>query len=161
MAKLDFAQLAGVYEESLLQQAALDFRHCDEREGFLLARQDLYNYLSSCFYAREDAVIACWAPQGSYCAALRLEPYKDGVLLTALETSPQERGKGYATSLVLAVLDHLRTAGIRSVYSHIDKKNRSSLTVHNKCGFQRLLEHAVFLDGSVSHESATYCIRLI
>ena len=81
-----------------------------------------------------------------------MEPYEDGLLLSALETAPKHRGKGYATVLVREVLNQLEGT---AVYSHISLRNRGSLQVHRKCGFRKLLDHARYLDGSVHTDSVT------
>ena len=74
------------------------------------------------------------------------------MLLEALETHPQHRRKGYALRLMAAVL-----AGQSRVYSHVGKKNKASLGVHEKCGFRRISEQATYIDGSVN----SHCCTLI
>ena len=64
---------------------------------------------------------ACYAvleEGGAYRSAVRWEPYADGVLISALETVPEMRRKGYGEQLLREVLR--RTD--RKVYSHIAKK---------------------------------------
>jgi len=78
-----------------------------------------------------------------------MEPYSDGFLLCALETAPDSREHGYATALVLEVLDYLSQQGSGTVYSHVSKRNQSSLAVHKKCGFEIIKDYAVYSDGSV------------
>ena len=88
-------------------------------------------------------------------AALRIEPYCDGLLLTGLETAPEEREKGYATQLLSAVLEYLRVSSKSIVYSHVIKNNPASLAVHKKCGFVKHLDYAVYVDDSVSQNAYT------
>ena len=85
-------------------------------------------------------------------SALRLEPYRDGLLLEALETHPMHRRKGYAKELVTAVME---TVGEQRVYSHVGKRNVASLNTHLSCGFQRISEQAVYADGSINDRCAT------
>ena len=87
---------------------------------------------------------------------LRLEPYRDGLLLAALETHPQMRRKGYAVKLILEVMTYAKEL---SIYSHVSKKNIASLRTHEKCGFERIMEYAVYADGSVNDKSYTFCYR--
>ena len=98
-----------------------------------------------------------WAElsEGKYICALRLEPYCDGLLLEALETAPAYRRRGYAEKLILAAIAHF--AG-KKLYSHVSKRNVPSLCVHEKCGFRRILEYAVYIDGSVNQRSCTLCL---
>ena len=94
-----------------------------------------------------------WAPEGLYRSALRLEPYNDGYLLTALETTPAMRRKGYAEALVRAVLNAFSDMPI---YSHVARANRASIALHKKCGFSKHLDYATYLDGSVSAQAVTF-----
>ena len=99
-----------------------------------------------------------WISGGRYIAALRVEPYRDGYLITGLETAPDARRKGYATKLLQGVIAHLKDEGKVPVYSHVDKGNHASMAVHKKCGFQILYDYGVYLDGSVFQTSYTLVI---
>ena len=119
-----------------------------------LAEQDFYQYLRECFFAVPGAFYAVWVEHDRYVSALRMEPYKDGLLLEALETAPEHRQKGYATALIRAAL---QKAGSVKVYSHVSKKNVPSWKTHEVCGFQKILDYAVYADGSVLRSSVTFC----
>ena len=93
-----------------------------------------------------------WQESGAYVSALRLEPYKDGWLLEALETAPDHRRRGWAKALMRAVLEML---GETTVYSHVSRRNEASLRTHYACGFEKHLDHVVYLDGSVSGRGLT------
>ena len=144
--QLRFGDLMEVYIEGNLEKAG--------EAGLLQAEQDFYQYLRETFFATEGAVYALWEVSGKYVSALRLEPYKDGLLLAALETAPRERRKGYAQCLIQAVLVEL--AG-KKIYSHVDKDNVPSLTVHEKCGFRKISDSATYIDGSVDDRAVTLC----
>lgn len=92
---------------------------------------------------------------GEYISALRLEPYRDGLLLEALETKPVYRKMGYASTLMEAV----KRVVSKKIYSHVGKWNTASLAIHEKCGFQRILEYVTYADGSVSEKSCTMCLE--
>lgn len=156
MGDLNFRQLMDVYEEGNLENAAEFFPHEPKEQWLLLAEQSFHQYLRECFFRTEGALYAVWLENGSYVSALRLEPYQDGLLLEALETKPSERKKGYASELLRAVLDYV---GETKVYSHVGKRNSASLRTHEKCGFRRILEHAVYADGSVFTSCCTFCSR--
>jgi hypothetical protein len=104
------------------------------------------------FFTQKSAQYFVLEDGGSYVSALRIEQYKDGLLLCALETKPGCRCKGYAKHLVNAVLNYVSAP----VYSHISKKNKPSISVHLSCGFCKLHDGARFLDGSVNALSDTY-----
>ena len=155
--ELNFRQLMDVYEEGNLENGAEFWPELPQGQQLLNAEQDFYQYLRECFFTTEGAVYALWMEDGKYVSALRLEPDQDGLLLEALETAPQHRRKGYASQLVRAVLEQV---GEQKVYSHVSKRNAASLRTHENCGFHRILEHAVYADGSVKTNSCTFCSKL-
>lgn len=145
-----------VYAESNRSGGRLTHVSLSDNERLILAEQDFYAYLLD-FFADPDAMYAVWAPEGRYAAALRIERYRDGYLITGLETMPEMRRKGNAGKLIGAVLNYLSRQGSIKVYSHVDKRNAASIAVHIACGFERILEYAVYLDGSVLPTSCTLC----
>ncbi len=153
---LDFRQLMEVYCESNLQNAAEFYPHTPENQWLLLAEQSFHQYLRECFFKTPGAYCCIWVEDGIYCSALRLEPYQDGLLLEALETRPDRRRKGYAAALLSAAREH---TGDAKLYSHVSKRNTASLAIHEKCGFYRILEHAVYADGSVFTNCCTFCSK--
>lgn len=153
---LNKAQLLNVYEQSIHDAGKQNYAHLPENLQLLNAEKDLLLYIDL-FLADKRAIIAVWAAEGAYVAALRAEQYNDGFLLSGLETAPAERHKGYATALVKELQSYLSQTGHYTLYSHVDKKNKASLRVHEKCGFSCILEHAVYLDGSVSRKAYTLC----
>ena len=150
--ELDFSRLMAVYAEGNAENAEDLYPEMSAGERLLRAEQDFYQYLREGFFPVQNAYYALWVEDGEYVSALRIEPYKDGVLLEALETHPEKRRRGFAEKLVKAVL-----AGERKVYSHVGKRNVPSLRVHEKCGFQRISERAVYIDGSVNGKCCTLC----
>ena len=112
------------------------------------------------FFSQEGAFCAGWVTESGMCSVLRIQRYGDGVLLTGVETAPEQRSRGYAYALICAVLAHLRQHGFGKVYSHVDRKNIPSLKLHEKCGFYKLRDTARLLDGSVTTKMDTLCIEL-
>lgn len=153
---LDMQALMNIYIQSCEENGRRDHRRLSACEQVLRAQEDMYEYLRCSFFDTPGAFCALWAPQGKYVSALRVEPYRDGVVLAALETAPEVRGRGCAKALVAHVLQYLSGTGIKKVYSHIDRSNAASLAVHESCGFQKILDHAVYLDGSVSQRAFTF-----
>lgn len=144
--QLRFGDLMDVYTEGNLKKA--------EKTGILQAEQDFYQYLHTCFFGKYGGIYAIWVEENRYVSALRLEPYKDGLLLSALETAPQHRRKGYAGKLMAAVLAKFAP---QKIYSHVCKENVASLTVHERCGFRKISDRAAYLDGSVDDKAFTLC----
>lgn len=149
LGQLRFSELMTVYKEGNQRNRKALYPHLSENTGLLQVEQDFYQYLRECFFPVRGAVYALWEEQGRYVSALRLEPYQDGLLLEALETAPQARKKGYATALIQGVQDWLAGQGSQRVYSHVDKRNGPSLAAHRACGFEKVLDYGVSIDGSV------------
>lgn len=157
--QLHFGNLMYVYEESNLENAGVFFPDMDFNLAVLNTEQNFYAYLRDIFFTTEGAFYAVWEQKGAYVCALRMEPYQDGLLLEALETAPLQRKKGYATDLLKAVCAYLKRRGCCVIYSHVSKDNAASLRAHAACGFHRLLEYAVYIDGSVRMDSCTLCMK--
>ena len=149
-----FGELMEVCVDSNREKAS-DWPDLPTGFALQLAEQDYRQYLQQVFFKTPGAVLAIWEEEGIYVSTLRLEPYKDGLLLEGLETAPDSRKKGYAQSLICAVQAHLAARGPVRLYSHVHKKNLASMKAHEKCGFSVISDHAAFIDGSVDHRSVT------
>ena len=151
-----------VYEESNLENGLEKYSYLSENQQVMQVELDFFEYLRF-FFKCPNAFYAVWEIDGKYSSALRFEPYQDGMLLEALETAPELRRKGYAFSLMKESIRFLEAQGPVKVYSHVSKSNSASLAVHSVCGFKRVMEHAVYIDGSVIHNSCTlkYCSRSV
>lgn len=150
---LRFSDLMTVYAEGNRENGEEFYHHLPPEEQILQAEQDFYAYLSDCFFRTAGAAYYIWSKNGRYVSALRLEPYQDGLLLEALETHPDYRGRGYAKALILAALAETEC---EKIYVHISRRNVPSIVAHTACGFQKILDHAVYADGSVNHYTDTY-----
>lgn len=152
--QLDFRQLMDVYEETNRLTGKREYPKKPENLQILFAEQDFYSYLEL-FFGDPKARYAVWVTDGVYMAALRLEQYRDGLLITALEVPVEARRKGVATHFLEAVKTYCKENATGPLYSHVDKKNLPSLRVHNKCGFSVIAEEAAFLDGSIHKDHVT------
>lgn len=155
LAEIDFRQLMDIYIEGNLENGADRWPELSEAERLPKAEAGFRNYLETGFFTLENARYCIWAVEGRYVSALRLEPYRDGLLLEALETKPDCRRQGYARDLIQAV----KAAVPGKIYSQISKRNTASLAVHAKCGFQRIAEEAVYTDGTVNDRCCTVCLE--
>ena len=143
----------------------IDELHIEEllrvyQEDILESENSFISYLREDFFHQKGSFYALWVVSGQYKAALRMEPYNDGLLLEALCTVPSERRKGYGYLLVAEVLKYLMIFPYKVVYSHIDKKNIASLKLHRKCGFRLFSEFARYIDGTVTQNSCTMYYEL-
>ena len=159
MSEINFSELMRVYAEGNAENGKELYRDDPETVQIRKAEDDFFHYLNSVFFRQQDSSYLIWAPDGHYQAALRIEPYLDGLLLCGLETAPDARRKGYATMLIVSAVRHLSESGSGILYSHVSKKNAASLSVHRKCGFQILKDYAVYADGSVLQSSYTLSLK--
>lgn len=158
---INFSQLMNVYSEANAANGEINYPDLPHWQQIASAEQDLYQYLNEVFFRQENAFYAIWYQESAYISALRIEPYMDGLLLSALETVPFLRKQGYAQMLINSVMHYLSSANSGIVYSHVAKRNIASLAVHKKCGFSVIRDYAVYADGSVLHNSYTLAKRII
>ena len=151
---LRFSELMQVYEQSNLE-AAEERKTLPPMFALQLAEQDFRQYLQEVFFRTKGAVYCLWEEKGCYVSALRLEPYRDGLLLEALETKPSCRKLGYATTLIQAAQQHLMRSENAKLYSHVNKRNVASIQTHKKCGFRVISDCAVYINGSVDYRCCT------
>ena len=142
--ELNISNLLAVYEDTIKQS----------QDGRFDAEQDFCDYLRNEFFSMNGSYYAVWCQDNCYVCALRMEPYRDGYLLTGLETAPQARRMGYGTALLNAVCQ-----SISPVYSHVHRSNRASLRLHRNCGFIEICDYAMLLDGTVSSQYVTLCFK--
>ena len=148
---LRFSELMQVYEQSNLEAAA-ERKNLPSMFALQLAEQDFRQYLQEVFFKTPNARCFVWEENNRYVSALRLEPYKDGLLLEALETAPAFRRQGYAATLIRAVQQYL---GSVKIYSHVNKRNTVSLKTHEKCGFFQISDCAVYINGNMDYRCCT------
>ena len=157
LSQLRFGSLMEIYVEANREHGQLLWPDEPEMRQLQLSEQDFYRYLSEDFFRTTGAVYAVWEADGRYVSALRLEPYRDGLLMEALETTPEQRRRGYAAALIQAVQEELRRQGSVRICSHVYKHNTPSLKTHEKCGFRPVADYAACVDGSVSRKMYTMC----
>lgn len=145
ISELDLEQLLSVYSGS--------------NQNFK-AEISFLSYLREDFFQQKDACYCFWVADNIYKSALRLEPYRDGLLLQALETEPTARKMGYGCLLLKSVLEYITETKYKCIYSHVDKHNIASLKLHRKCGFQTVADSAALLDGTVTTNAYTLCYYL-
>ena len=114
------------------------------------------DYLRRDFFDAPGARLCLWYTDGVCVSALRLEFWRDGVLLCGLETAGSCRRRGFAEALIRAVQNYLTEQGSGKLYSHINKRNAASIRVHEKSGFRKISDTARLLDGTVTAQMGTY-----
>lgn len=144
---VDFQQLIPVYEESNIKYGIRNCPHGSIWEQLRLGEEFLRRDITD-FLANQEGILALWVADGCVKAALRLEPFYDGLLISCLETAPGARGKGVATRLISHVVEQYCN---QKVYAHIHKNNIVSMKAHQKNGFVVVNDSARLLDGTVTN----------
>ena len=146
-------ELMMVYAESNRENAEVFHPGLEALEAIGLVEQDFLSYLRRDFFREKGAFCAVWEEFGCYCSALRMQHYLDGWLLSALETAPNLRRRGFGQMLVQAVQETLAPG--EKLYSHVSRRNKASQGLHKNCGFSVFRDVAVYLDGSADAGSDT------
>ena len=150
---LNWGELMAVYAEGVEENGQEFYPELPQGQQILRAEQDFYTYLSQEFFRCREECYCVWEENGKYLSALRLHPFEDGLLVEALETRPGYRRMGYANLLMQAVIGRLRP---EKLYSHINRSNRASIAVHERCGFRKFLDYARYADGEINTRHDTY-----
>lgn len=153
---LRFRELMEVYDEDNRKKSETEWPELPPLFAREMAEQSFRQYLKEVFFPTPGALYALWEEQGHYVSALRMEPYRDGLLLAGLETAPEYRNQGHGKALILAVLEYLGQQGHKKIYSHVCKSNAPSRHLHESCGFLLHKDFAACIDGTVTHRAVTY-----
>ena len=143
--ELRFGELMSVYAGSNREKAE-DWPDLPPMFALQQAEEEHRAYLQEVFFQTPGAVLALWEEAGKYVSALRLEPYRDGMLLAGLETAPAYRNRGFACALIRALQAE---TGFTRIYSHVGKRNKPSMKTHEACGFRMISDRAVYISGNV------------
>ena len=81
MGQLHFPQLMETYVDDNRENGADRYPEEPEMRQLALAEGDFRQYLAEVFFRQKGAFYAIWEENGRYVSALRLEPYRDGLLL--------------------------------------------------------------------------------
>jgi GNAT superfamily N-acetyltransferase len=157
MSQLNTEELMKVYQESNIANGKRFFPDLGYEKQLFRAEDNFISYIRDDFFKTCGAFYVVRLQEGKYCAALRMEPYKNGLLLEALETRPDMRRQGHAYCLMKEALLYVAQLKCNVIYSHVNKRNIPSLRLHAKAGFRRISEAAVYIDGTVTQNSCTLC----
>ena len=135
---LDARKLMDIYSESNYENT--DYFYPDEADKDVAVRKvedGFLDFLKNNFFGHTGACYCVLEEDGVWVSALRISRIQRGLYyLEALETRPDQRGKGYASLLLSGVVDALKKDGPFRLCDCVSKKNNASLKTHEKCGFQ-------------------------
>ena len=139
---LDERKLMDIYSESNFENT--DYFYPDEADKTIAVRkveEGFMDFLKNDFFRNAGASYWILDENGGWVSALRISRIKaDLYFLEALETRPDQRGKGYASLLLSSVVETLKNDGPFRLCDCVSKKNTASLKTHEKCGFQVVSE---------------------
>lgn len=135
---LDVRKLMDVYSESNYENTAYFYPdETDKDVAVQKVEKGFSDFLKNDFFEKTGASYWIWEENGDWISAFRLNRIQtDLYYLEALETRPDQRGKGYASLLLSSVVDSLKKAGPFRLCDCVSKKNTASLKTHERCGFQ-------------------------
>ena len=157
---LPFRELMEVYAEGNRTRGESEWPDLPPLFAREMAEQSFRQYLKEVFFPTPGAFYALWEVEGRCVSALRMEPYRDSLLLAGLETAPEYRKQGHGSALVLAVLAHLKQHSPTQVYSHVYRSNIPSRRLHESCGFRPHAEYAACIDGTITSRAVTYLYEM-
>ena len=115
MNELNTEQLLAVYRDENQTKGRIFYPDASPYEQLMQVEDDFLSYLREDFFRQKDAFYALLDDGESYCSAVRLEPYKDGMLLEGIATTPNKRRQGYATEMLKAALEIAREHNLSEV----------------------------------------------
>ena len=151
---LDREQFSSVYRGSALENCRGMYPG-EPTPQAALARYEREHlaYMDGPFFQDEGGILYILAsPEGRYRSAVKLYPWQGERCwhIEALETRPEDRGKGYGTQVLREMIARLEQDGPVTLRSEVSKGNASSLRAHQKAGFRRWAEQVTEMDGSLN-----------
>ena len=151
---LDREQFSAVYRGSALENCREMYPE-EHTPQAALARyeQEHLAYMDGPFFQEERGLLFILASrEGRYRAAVKLYPWQGERRwhIEALETRPEDRGKGYGTQVLREMIARLEQDGPVTLRSEVGNGNASSLHAHLKAGFRQRAEPVTERDGSVN-----------
>ena len=143
------SRLMSVYSESMEDLKSNFDGEAEMRAAYAAFLRD--------FIANPRQLILAEASGDEWVSALRaIETAQGHWFLEAVETKPEERGKGYGKALLRHTLAHLSTIAMQEVTCTISKKNVKSQALHGKCGFAPTEERPVNCWGELEEGTVLY-----
>ena len=139
---LDPEKLMAVYAESNYENT--DYFFPDEADKEAAVRKveaGFLDFLQNEFFVQAEVAYWILEKNGVWVSALRTCQIQEGLYyLEALETRPDQRRQGAASSLLAGVTEALKKDGPFRLCDCVSKKNTASLKTHEKCGFEIVSE---------------------
>lgn len=161
-AGLDLGEFTAVYRGSALENCERMYPNEPEAPAALARYEREHRaYMEGPFFREEGGVLFVEAEEGRYLSAVKLYPWKEPGRwhVEALETRPEERGKGYGARVLSGAVRTMEKAGAVEILSDVAKTNEASIRTHLRCGFRREAERWTEADGAVTDKRCTMVYR--
>lgn len=133
-------RLFAVYRESMEDLA-------DRFESPIAMREEYAAFLRE-FLGHPERRVLIEEENGRWVSGLRaIETAPGRWFLEAVETSPEERGKGYAQRLLRETAAYLKEQGAEDMACLIARTNGPSIAAHRACGFAATEKPPIDWDG--------------
>ncbi|MBR4435881.1 MAG: GNAT family N-acetyltransferase [Clostridia bacterium] len=153
---IDQRKLMDIYLKGNLEEAEYQYPEIeDKQEAARLIEESFLEWLEGEFFKRPEDTYWILEENGVWISALRTSRIEDGLYyLEALETHGDYRKRGYASTLVNAVIDALKEGGAFRLCDCVHKANEASLNTHKKCGFEIVADNGYcYLYGSTNERT--------
>lgn len=153
---IDQRKLMDIYLKGMIEDAEYQYPEIeDPQEAVRLIEESFLEWLESEFFKRPEDTYWILEEKGVWISALRTSRIEDSLYyLEALETHGDYRKRGYASTLVNAVIDALKEGGAFRLCDCVHKANEASLNTHKKCGFEIVADNGYcYLYGSTNERT--------
>ena len=125
------------YEDNLMNIKWFCPEVTNKEEAIKLIEKDYLFFLKSEFFKRDNVSLWVLIHEDVWVSALRLYKISDNeYFIEALATHPYYRHQGFASKLIIGIINELKKNGSFTIYSEANKKNIASIKTHQKCGFE-------------------------
>lgn len=136
----------------------------DKKQALEKVEKDFLHFIDTVFFSSTGNSYWVLEEQGVWISALRINKVDNTLYyLEALETHPNFRRQGYASSLLNRVIEELKKQGPFKLCDCVSKKNTASVETHRKCGFTIVSDAGInYLSGEADESEYgmqySYCL---
>jgi ribosomal protein S18 acetylase RimI-like enzyme len=138
--EIDSQKLMAIYREGNEENA--EYFYPDEKDkakAIRMVEKSFLNYIKTDFFSSGNNTYWILEINNVWISALRLYRIdEEAYYIEALETHPEFRKHGYATTLLNEVITAMKKLGTFKIFDCVSKKNEASIKTHLKCGFQNI-----------------------
>lgn len=116
-----------------------------------------WDFMQRSFWEEKGVLLVAHSDSHYVSAVVAYQKENHSFLIEALETAPNERGKGYGKIVLKEMLDFLvHSDSNATVYSFTGKKNIASQRTHASLGMEKLHDYWQDESGTIDNTQITY-----